>query len=94
MNNETALASYQFTIDASIAEWIEQKKTTRSGSVKTITAYRETIQQFRAFLALGGLDLLSNPIDVARVAPIWASTRLLAPLKKDRRRKQLFQRFK
>lgn len=83
MNDETALTSYQFTIDSSITEWLEQKRTTRSGSAKTITAYRETIQQFRDFLVQGGLDLLSNPIDVARIAPIWASTRLLPRLKKD-----------
>jgi hypothetical protein len=71
MIDETALTSYQFTIDSSITEWLEQKRTTRSGSEKTITAYRETMQQFRAFLAQGHLDLLSNPIDIARVAPIW-----------------------
>src|SRR5258708_10513996 len=41
------------------------------------------MQQFRDFLAGGGLDLLSNPIDIARVAPMWASTRLPMPLKKD-----------
>ncbi|HEX6480807.1 MAG TPA: tyrosine-type recombinase/integrase [Ktedonobacteraceae bacterium] len=79
----TALTHYQFTIDASIAEWLEQKRLTRSGSAKTITAYRETMQQFRDFLTGGGLDLLSNPIDVARVAPLWASTRRPSPLKKD-----------
>jgi site-specific recombinase XerD len=83
MNDETALTSYQFTIDSSITEWLEQKRTTRSGSGKTITAYRETMQQFRAFLAQGDLDLLSNPIDIARVAPIWASTRLPPRVKKD-----------
>jgi integrase len=83
MNDTTALTSYQFTIEASIAEWLEQKRLTRSGSEKTITAYRETMQQFRDFLAGGGLDLLSNPIDVARLAPLWASTRRPSPLKKD-----------
>src|SRR5258708_659488 len=41
------------------------------------------MQQFRDFLAGGGLDLLSNPIDIARVAPMWANTRLPVPLKKD-----------
>ncbi len=83
MNDETALTPYQFTIDASIAEWLQQKRTTRSGSEKTIKAYGETIQQFRDFLIQGGLDLLSNPIDVARVAPLWASTRLPPRLKND-----------
>ncbi|HEX6477243.1 MAG TPA: site-specific integrase [Ktedonobacteraceae bacterium] len=83
MAEQTALTAYQFTIEASIAEWLEQKRLTRSGSAKTITAYRETMQQFRDLLAGGGFDLLSNPIDVARLAPLWASARLPAPLKKD-----------
>jgi site-specific recombinase XerD len=83
MNDDTALTLPQFTIEASIKEWLAQKRTTRSGSAKTNTAYGDTIQQFRDFLAGGGLDLLSNPIDIARVAPIWASTRLPAQLRKD-----------
>lgn len=83
MNDETALISHQFTLDASIPEWLEQKRTTRSGSEKTITAYSETMHQFRAYLAQFGLDLLSNPIDIARVAPLWASTRLPPRLKND-----------
>src|SRR5258708_3244624 len=78
-----AITSYQFTIDASIPEWLEQKRTTRSRSPKTITAYRETMHQFRAYLAQFGLDLLSNPIDIARVAPIFACTRLPPRLKHD-----------
>lgn len=84
--NETSLILPHFTIDASILEWLEQKRTTCSGSKKTITAYRETIQYFRAFLSQGSqgrLDLLSNPVDIARIAPIWASTRLPARLRKD-----------
>src|SRR6266568_5787077 len=83
MNDDTALTLPQFTIEASIEEWLAQKRTTRSGSAKTDTAYRETIQQFRDFLAGGGLDLLSNPIDIARVAPLWASTRLPPRLRND-----------
>src|SRR5713101_4773942 len=73
--SDTALIPAHFTIDASIPEWLEQKRTTRSGSPKTITAYSETMHQFRAYLAQFGLDLLGNPIDIARVAPLWASTR-------------------
>lgn len=71
---ETALTAYHFTIDAAIAEWLTQKKG-RTGSQKTRIAYQDTIGQFRAFLAMGSLDLLSNPIDVARVAAVWANTR-------------------
>lgn len=80
---DTALTLPQFTIDASITEWLEQKRLTKSGSEKTIRAYRETVEQFRAFLAQGGLDLLDNPIDIARVASLWASSRLPARLKSD-----------
>lgn len=69
-----ALTPYQFTIDAAIAEWLAQKET-RTGSQKTRRAYQETMQQFRVFLSTGNLDLLSNPIDVARVAALWANMR-------------------
>jgi site-specific recombinase XerD len=82
MIESTALTPYQFTIDSAINEWLEQKRTTRSGSPKTIMAYRETIASFRQFLA-PHCDLLSNPIDIARIAPIWASTRLPPRLRKD-----------
>jgi site-specific recombinase XerD len=70
----TALQSYQFTIDNAVKEWLEQKRT-RTGSERTAQAYRDTVQEFRAVLGRGELDLLSNPIDVARVAGIWANSR-------------------
>ena len=81
--SEQSLALPSFTIDASITEWLAQKHTTRSGSDKTNEAYGNTIAQFRSFLSDFGLDLLANPIDIARIAPIWASTRLPARLRKD-----------
>jgi integrase len=71
---DTAVAPYQFTIDAAVAEWLAQKET-RTGSHKTRQAYADTMRQFRDFLAGGGLDLLSNPIDIARVAALWANQR-------------------
>ncbi len=74
MNDTQALTSYQFTIDSAVAEWIAQKHT-RTGSQKTRQAYEDTMRQFRDFLAGGGLDLLSNPIDIARVAALWANMR-------------------
>jgi site-specific recombinase XerD len=83
MDDTQALTLPSFTIDASIAEWLAQKRTTRSGSAKTDEAYRDTIQQFRSFLSDFGLDLLANPIDIARIVPIWASTRLPTRLRKD-----------
>lgn len=72
--NEQAIVPYQFTINSAIKEWLAQK-TTRTGSQKTRLAYQDTMQQFRHTLATGGLDLLSNPIDIARVAAIWANRR-------------------
>src|SRR5260370_10336861 len=74
MDDTQALTTYQFTIDSAVAEWLAQK-TTRTGSHKTRKAYEDTMRQFRATLARGGLDLLSNPIDIARVAPLWANQR-------------------
>jgi integrase len=71
---DTTIAPYQFTIDAAIAEWLVQKET-RTGSKKTRAAYEDTMRQFRQFLSQGGLDLLSNPIDIARVAALWANQR-------------------
>jgi hypothetical protein len=55
---DTALTLPHFTIDASIKEWLKQKETTRSGSAKRITAYGDTIAQFRSFLTPINLDLL------------------------------------
>jgi integrase len=70
----TAVQAYQFTIDNAVKEWLEQKRT-RTGSERTEQAYRDTVQEFRAVLGRGELDLLSNPIDVARVASVWANSR-------------------
>src|SRR5712692_4618900 len=69
-----AITPYQFTIDAASAEWLALKET-RTGSRKTRQAYEDTMRQFRQFLSKGGLDLLSNPVDIARVAALWANMR-------------------
>ncbi len=71
-----ALTPYQFTIDAAIAEWLHQKET-RTGSQKTRKAYADTMSQFRAALASVSLDMLDTPVDVARLAGLWASTRVV-----------------
>ncbi len=71
---DTALTTYQFTIEKAIAEWLEQKRL-RTGSHKTYDAYRETMQSFRQMLWRGNIDLLGNPTDVQRLAAIWANTR-------------------
>ncbi len=72
-NENTALQTRQFTVDASIIEWLAEKE--RTGSARTRRAYEDTMRSFRAFLAQGLIDLLDNPIDLARLAPIWASLR-------------------
>jgi hypothetical protein len=68
MNAETALTSAHVTIDSAVAEWLAQKETI--GSKRTRVEYEKTMRCFRAFLAQGDLDLLSNPIDIARVAAL------------------------
>ena len=74
MDSEKALTKHQFSLEAAILEWLRQKQT-RTGSKKTRTAYEDTMQSFRMTLQRGELDLLSNPIDIARVATIWAALR-------------------
>lgn len=68
-----ALIPHQFTLDSAITEWLAQKQTT--GSERTVKAYRENMQAFRAFLARGNLDLLDAPVDIARIATLWANMR-------------------
>lgn len=73
MNSETALTSLHMTIDNAVVEWLAQKE--MIGSKRTRAEYEETMRRFRVFLAQGNLDLLSNPIDIARIAPVWANRR-------------------
>lgn len=62
-------------LDQAIHEWLVQKFVTKSRSEETQTAYRKVIDSFRARLWQGGIDLLDDPKEIARVAPIWAATR-------------------
>src|SRR5947209_8662584 len=75
MTDTTALTPHQFTLDQAIFEWLEQKHT-RTNSKKTRQAYETTMRQFRATLHQGRIDLLDNPVDIARVATIWANLRV------------------
>src|SRR5260370_13564765 len=77
MNAETALTSAHLTIDSAVAEWLAQKETI--GSKRTRAEYEETMRRFRALLAQGGMDLLSNPIDIARIPTLWANMRARNP---------------
>jgi site-specific recombinase XerD len=76
MQDTSAHAPYQFTIEKAITEWLAQKET-RTGSKRTTRAYQDTMASFRVLLATGGLDLLSNPVDIARLAGMWAGMRTL-----------------
>lgn len=69
MENSQALTTYQFTLDSAIAECVATKRN-RTGSHKT-----EPLLAFRSFLQGGNLDLLSSPVDVARIAGLWANLR-------------------
>lgn len=77
MTESQALTRYEFTIAASIPEWLTSKEN-RTGSQKTRRSYQDALASFRAYLSLANLDLLDNPIDVARVAPLWAGSRLVS----------------
>src|SRR5579859_7045011 len=70
-----ALTTNAFTVDQAITEWLYRKKISKSGSEKTQKAYRDTMKSLRETLQRGGLDLLSDPTEVARVAAVWAAQR-------------------
>lgn len=74
MTENAALTTYEFTLESAIVEWLAAKRR-RSGSERTVAAYRDTLTGFRAALGTIGLDLLSSPVDVARAAALWASGR-------------------
>lgn len=76
MDHQTALTPYQFTIDAAIAEWLSRKEM-RTGSKRTRSAYKNTLESFRVFLRRWQIDLLDNPVDIARLAAQWANERTL-----------------
>jgi integrase len=82
---------YQFNTSSAVAEWLTQKKTT--GSERTAKEYARTMESFRQFLG-ADLDVLPitaqseqevsrHAIDIARIASLWANTRVPARLKKD-----------
>lgn len=71
--NGTALEKREFTIDMAVHEWLEAKE--RTGSKRTRDEYENAMKDFRMFLSIGQIDLLSNPIDIARLAGLWASQR-------------------
>jgi site-specific recombinase XerD len=73
---QQALITYNQTLENLIEGWIFEKLTSKSGSKKTETAYRETLSSFRETLQRGGLDLDSEDIrTISQVATIWAGMR-------------------
>ncbi len=72
----TNIVPYQPDVQALIEGWIFEKQNSQSGSAKTETAYRTTIQDFRTTLQRGGLDLDStDQVTIIQVAGIWAGQR-------------------
>jgi integrase len=62
------------TLDQAVALWLDTKAK-RSGSLRTLGAYRETLGAFRARLQALGLDLDSEERKVALVAQAFADAR-------------------
>jgi integrase/recombinase XerD len=59
----------RMTINQTILAWLDEK---RADSERTASAYEETLNDFRAMLHKGGLDLDSAPALVAPLAQGWA----------------------
>jgi integrase len=71
-----SLIPYDRTLENLIDGWIFDKLNSKSGSKKTETAYRDTLQSFRETLQRGGLDLDSEDTrTISQVAAIWAGMR-------------------
>lgn len=65
--------SVVMSLEQCIAGWLHAKQG-RSGSTKTLTAYRDNLEQFRTVLAASGLDLDGPPSVVAPLAQGWAAS--------------------
>jgi integrase len=63
-----------FTVDQAISAWLNAKHG-RSGSVRTLATYKQTVADFRAALSAFDLDLFGDPTRVGLVAQGWAATR-------------------
>jgi integrase len=73
---QQSVIQYDHSIDNLIEGWLLEKRTSQSGSAKTDTAYRDTLQSFRDTLRRGGLDLDSQDVNtITEVATIWAALR-------------------
>src|SRR6266702_29753 len=62
------------SIDFAVTKWLEASFS-HSQSLRTIGEYKDTLESFRSYLHLDGLDLLSNPDLVSSHAQTWARIR-------------------
>ncbi len=72
------LGSEEQRLELAIIAWLDAKGK-RSGSAKTATAYRATLQSFRSYLFAQRLDLDGPPQAVALLAQQWAGLGTPAP---------------
>ncbi len=72
------LGSEEQRLELAIIAWLDAKSK-RSGSAKTATAYRATLQSFRSYLFAQHLDLDGPPHAVALLAQQWAGLGTPAP---------------
>lgn len=68
------LVRYDPSIDLIIAAWLDAKRG-KSGSDRTLTAYRDTLGSFRSLLQSSGADLTADPQSIALAAQGWAGLR-------------------
>jgi site-specific recombinase XerD len=72
------LGSDERRLELAIIAWLDAKSK-RSGSAKTATAYRATLQSFRSYLLTQGVDLDGPAQAVALLAQHWAGLGSPAP---------------
>jgi len=72
---DKSLSNRKLEIEDMMNEWLLRKATSKSGSQRTIEAYKDTLQSFRTLLRGRGMDLLDESIELARVAQVWAALR-------------------
>lgn len=65
------------TLDSVVADWLQAKGSV-SGTSRTRATYQEMLGGYRAELQRVGLDLDSEPAEIAPVAQRWAATRMSA----------------
>jgi integrase len=70
-NTALVLSEREYPLEMAVSLWLHEK-TKRSGSMKTLRAYKDTLESLRATLRRGGLDLDSPTREVSTVIQGWA----------------------